>query len=225
MVGQQGRADKALQSKLSLDFLPPKSFKPFDLNLQLQHGNPIPFGGGADYGTAVSVSAVITTQNNYSVGLAYNHADIDLDNNASLRDIGITGDARALIVGTRGFGKRWYAALVAAWLDNHETTDDGIYFDGWGSEFYGQYRLFDRIWFVGGFNIQKPDSDQAQAGDYRVKYAVVGLRYSFERYRPMIFANVRINDDIDADGTPGANVYTIGVRWDLSKRGWHASNY
>ncbi len=109
-------------------------------------------------------------------------------------------------------------------MENHETTNDGIYFDGWGSEFYGQYKLSRRLWFVGGYNILEPDSDQVQAGDYRVKYAVAGLRYTFEDFRRMIFANVRFNDGVDADGTPQATVYTVGVRWDLSKRGWHVSS-
>ena len=109
-------------------------------------------------------------------------------------------------------------------MENHETTNDGIYFDGWGSEFYGQYQMSRRLWFVGGYNILEPDSDQVQAGDYRVKYAVAGLRYTFEDFRHMIFANVRFNDGVDADGTPQATVYTVGVRWDLSKRGLHVSN-
>ncbi len=218
-----GRADKTLQSKLSLEFLPHKIFKPFDLNFQVQQGNSIPFGGGADYGTAFGASVMMTTDNNFTLGVAYNHADIDLGNNPSLRDIGITGSARALLLGTRAFGDRWYTGLVVSRLQNHETTDDGIYFDGWGSEFYGQYRLFDRLWIVGGYNRLKPDSDQAQARDYRVRYAVLELRYSFAAFRRLIFANVKFNKGAQADGTPDANVYTIGLKWDLSKHGWHRS--
>lgn len=218
-----GRADKTLQSKLSLDFLPHKIFKPFDLNFQVQQGNSIPFGGGADYGTAFGASMMMTTDNNFTLGVAYNHADIDLGNNPSLRDIGITGSARALLLGTRAFGDRWYAGLVVSRLQNHETTDDGIYFDGWGSEFYGQYRLFDRLWIVGGYNRLEPDSDQTQARYYRVRYAVLELRYSFAAFRRLIFANVKFDDGAQADGTLEANVYTIGLKWDLSKHGWHRS--
>ncbi len=95
--------------------------------------------------------------------------------------------------------------------------------DGWGSELYGQYQVTDRIWFVGGYNILKPDSDQIQTGDFRIRYGLLGLRYSFEDFRRMIWVNVRINDGLNEDGTPRANVYTIGVRWDLSKRGWRMS--
>jgi outer membrane protein N len=218
-----GRADRAIQSKLSLNFLPHTVFKPFDLNLQLQQGNPIPFGDGADYDTAVTASAVMATRANLSIGLAYNYAGIDMEENPSLQNIGISGSARAVLGGVRAFGDRWYAGLTGARLNNHETTDEGVYFNGWGSEFYGQYRLTDRLWPVGGYNILKPDSDQVQAGDFLISYSVLGLRYSFEDFRRMIWANVRISDGFAADGTPGENVYTIGFRWDMSRRGWHMS--
>ena len=59
------------------------------------------------------------------------------------------------------------------------------------------------------------------AREYEVKYAVLGLRFSLDGFTRMIWANARFDDSVNADGTPGANVYTIGVRWDLSKRGWH----
>lgn len=219
-----GRADQVLLTKLEIDFLPQTKFKPFNLNLQAQHGNPIPFGGGVDYETALGMSAVLTTHNDLTIGFAYNHAMINVDANPSLRGIGITGDARAALAGVRGFGDRWYAGLVVSRLENHETTDDGIYFEGWGSEFYGQYQLFNRVWLVGGLNVLEPDSDQVQARDYRVRYLVAGLRYTFNEFRQMIYANVQIDDSIDADGSPRGNVYTVGVRWDLSKRGWHVSS-
>ena len=216
-----GRADQTIQSKFRIDFLPQRTFKPFDLNVQVQKGNPIPFSNGAEYGTAFGISAIMTTHNEFTVGLAYNQANIDLTNNPSLRDIGISGDARAAILGARAFGERWYAGLVVARLENHDTTDDGIYFDGWGSEFYGQYHLFDRLWLIGGYNVLEPDSDEVQARSYRVRYGILGLRYTFDDFRRMIFANVQIDDGVAADGTPVSNIYTIGVRWDLSKRGWH----
>jgi predicted porin len=102
-----GRSDRAVQGRLSTDFLPHTVFKPFDLNLQLQHGNSIPFGSGADYGTAVGLSAVMTTESNFSVGLGYNYASINLKKDPSLRAIGLTGSARAMLLGTRAFGERW----------------------------------------------------------------------------------------------------------------------
>lgn len=212
-----GRADAVFQTKDSLGFLPNNLFKPFELNLQVQQGNPIPFGGEAEYGTSVGLSSVMVTERNFALGVAYNHADIDLNTNPSLRDIGITGSAQALLIGARSFGERWYAGAVLGGYKNHETTDQGVYFDGWGGELYGQYQLSNRWWLVGAYNVLEPDSDQPQAGAFRKKYAVAGVRLTFDKFRRMIFANVRFNDDIDADGSPNSDVFTIGVRWDLSK--------
>lgn len=112
--------------------------------------------------------------------------------------------------------------LFPGWK-RHETTDTGIYFHGWGSEFYGQYQLSKRLWIVGGYNILKPDSDQVQAGAYRVKYEVLELRYSFADFRRLVFANIRFNQGIQTNGTPAGNIYTIGLKWDFSKRGWYKS--
>jgi len=218
-----GRADDVIQLKLSTGFLPHTYIKPFDLNVQFQSGNPIPFGDGAEYEGAFGISALMTTQKDFTIGLAYNYAKVDLENNPSLRDIGIKGDAQAAIIGTRGFGERWYAGMIVARLLNHETTDQGIYFDGWGTELYAQYQLKDRWWLAGGYNHLKPDSGQDRAGDYRVSYGVLELRYTFDDFRRMIFANIQLEDSRNADGTRDGNIYTIGVRWDLAKIGWHPS--
>ena len=200
-----GRADNVLQTRIATGFLPHTVFKPFKLYVQVQHGNPVPFGQGAEYGTAVGVSAVMSTHNNLTVGVAYNHANIDLDTNPSLRDIGISGDARAALVGTRAYGDRWYAGLVFSWLDNHETTSAGTYFKGWGSELYGQYRVADRLWLVGGYNVLEPGADQVQAGNYRVRYAVAGVRFTFDEFKRMLFANVRLEDSVDEAGLRASN--------------------
>ncbi len=77
---------------------------------------------------------------------------------------------------------------------------------------------------MGGYNTLDPDSGQDRAGDYRVRYAVAELRFTFKDFSRMVFANIRFDDSRNADGTSGGNVYTIGVRWDLAKIGWHYSN-
>jgi hypothetical protein len=88
-----------------------------------------------------------------------------------------------------------------------------VYFDGWGWEVYGQYQLADRIWFTGGWNYLKPDGDQDQAGEYRVKYGVLGMRYTFDEFRRMVYFNVRLNDGRTQLGESIDNAYTLGVRW------------
>jgi predicted porin len=217
-----GRAEGVLQTRLHIGKLSEViGVKPFNLNLQVQHGEPIPLVDGAHYGTAVGLSAIHQVRPDFSLGIAYNIAEInDLDDPA-IRDAGLDGNAQALLVGTRQFGEKWYLGTVVSRLLNMETTDQGKYFDGWGWEVYGQYQLRDKIWLTGGWNYLRPDSDRV-SGDYEIKYGVIGLRYSQDGFQNMIFANVRLDHGRLTDGEQLGNVYTIGIRWNLGEIGRYA---
>jgi outer membrane protein N len=210
-----GRADRALQARLLVgESLQQWGVKPFNLGVQLQKDEPIPHTRDANYGIAVSLSGVLEWNNDYMLGIAYSHAKIDADD-PNVRQAGIDGDAQALLLGTRWFGDRWYLGTTVSRLINHETTDQDIYFNGWGWEVYGQYQIKAPVWAVGGWNYLAPDEDNLQAGKYLVKYGVVGLRYSFDNFSKMLFANAKLDEGRKADGTNISNTYTIGIRWDL----------
>ena len=210
-----GRADRVLQTRILFQEFKKAGLKPFNLNIQLQHGEPIPRVSGANYGTTIGLSAVVATRKDLSVGLAYNHATIPDSALRSLSSSGIDGDAQAGIFGVRWFSDNWYLATTVARLRNHETTDEDIYFDGWGSEVYGHYNVYKLWWAVAGWNILKPDTDQVRAGDYLVRYGVIGIRYEIKTLAQMVYANARLDSGRLADGTPIENSYTVGLRWDL----------
>jgi predicted porin len=210
-----GRADRVLQTRILIDELEQIGFRPFNLNIQLQHGEPIPEVPDANYATTIGLSALLVTKNDVSFGLAYNHAHISNSDLQTLKSSGIDGDAQAAIAGMRWFSDKWYLATTLARLVNHETTDEDIYFDGWGWEVYGHYNLHKNWWGVAGWNILEPDSDQTQAEDYNIKYGMIGIRYTFRKFEQMLYANVRLEDSHKADGTRRNDIYTIGVRWDL----------
>ena len=211
-----GRADYVLQARISADFFPKKwGIKPFKLNLQGQQGEPIPFSDTANYNYTFGVSAIIETEGNFNLGIAYNHAEVDSVDLPDLNAIGIDGDAQALVLGTRYFGENTYLATTVSYLANHETTDTGIYFDGYGWELFGSYNLYKKWWAIGGWNLLSPKSDQDQAGEYYLRYGIVGLRYSFEGFHKMIYTEIKIDDSLNADGTAPGSVVTLGLRWDL----------
>ena len=211
-----GRADNVLQSRGLLgSFGPTSILKPLNINLQVQHGRPIPRTDGFNYKTTIGVSSVLETDEGVAVGVAYNHANIDEADLPALSTIGIDGDATAAIVGVRWYGDDWFFGTVVSRLNNHETTSRNIYFDGTGWEVYAQYRVFRKWWLVGGWNKLEPDSGETQAGDFNIDYNVIGVRYSFQGFRQMIFANARLENSTTQDGLEIDNVYTIGVRWDL----------
>ena len=211
-----GRADRALQARFAIDTTNRETtFKPLGLGLQLQYGEPIPRVPGKEYGATLGLSSVYETDSGMAVGIAYNHAQIDDADLSELQAVGIDGDATALILGARWYGERWYAGTVVSRLDNHETTGQGIYFDGTGWEVYSQYQVSGPWWAIAGWNILEPDSGETQAGAFKIRYGVLGVRYSFQKFRQMIFANVRFESGSTQNGNRQSDVYTIGVRWDL----------
>ena len=209
-----GRADNAFQTRLLVDFLPERwGVEPFRLNIQLQDGEPIPETNGYHYGHALGLSAQLVTRADFSFGIGYNRAEVPDSSNPALRARGIDGAARALVLGARWFDDDWYLATVLARLDNHETTDQGYYFDGWGSELYLQYRLRGRWWITGGWNRLPPDGGQPLAGDYRIKYGLIGLRYSIKEFERYFYVNLRVDKSVDQDGTEASDMLTVGLRW------------
>jgi predicted porin len=211
-----GRADRVLQGR---GFAGPLQREllghPLGLNIQVQHEEPIPLTDGKFYGTTVGLSTVYEAKSNWSIGVAYNHANINDADVEALRSIGIDGDATALAIGARWYGEDWYVGTVVSRLENHEATDQSIYFHGTGWEVYSQYKLAGPWWAIAGWNRLEPDADQAQAGAFKIDYGVLGIRYVFEAMRKMVFLNIRFESSVSQGGLPGRNVYTIGVRWDL----------
>ena len=70
---------------------------------------------------------------------------------------------------------------------------------------------------MAGWNHLKPDDNQPHVRGYRIKYGVLGLRYSFKQFNRMLYANIRFDDSSEAgDGAADmlVRIYTIGIRWD-----------
>jgi len=211
-----GRANEVLQTRLTIDWLPESlHVKPFDMNVQVQYDREIPQVAGAHYGLAFDASAVFKTKNDTEVGLAYNYAQVRDKHAPAVVAAGIQGDAQALAIAARRISDRWYLAGTVARLRNHETTNEGRYVDFWGWEAYGRYRLFGKLWAVGGWNWLRPDGSQPLAGRYQVKYGVLGLRYSIKEFRRLLYFEARIDQSRNVDGTPVGNSAALGIRWDF----------
>jgi predicted porin len=210
-----GRANDAFQSQIYLDTERWSSIRPFNLNLQVQKNQPIPRVEGRKYSSAWSASAWQQTNFGVGVGVAYHHASIDSPLDEVLRQAGIDGDARALSVAFKTTGNRWFASLVLSRLENIETTNEFFYFNGKGAELFSQWEFRDRWWMVGGANWLLPDDEQEQAKEYEIKYMVLGLRYTFDGFHRMLYAEWRYDQGTLADGTPNENEFTMGVRWDF----------
>ena len=107
------------------------------------------------------------------------------------------------------------ASLVFSRLENIETTDQFLYFDGTGAELFAQWQFRDRWWLAGGGNYLDPDSDDPDAGQYQIRYLVLGVRYTFDSFNRMLYAEWRDDYGKMADGTRRGNEFTVGFRWDF----------
>ena len=210
-----GRANDALQTRVFIDIEKWTTLRPGNVNLQFQNEQSIPRLEGKEYGQSWSASAWQETDFGVGVGVAYHRAAIDDPMDPVIRAAGIDGDARAIAVALKTSGDRWFVSFVWASLDNIETTNEGKYFDGRGLELFGQWQFHDKWWLVGGGNWLEPDEEQPLVGEYQIRYAVLGLRYTFDGFNRMAYAEWRNDYGYLADGTPGKNEFTLGVRWDF----------
>jgi len=210
-----GRADGVLQTRLAIGFLPKRWFKPFKMNFQAQYGEPVPQTESLHYGTAVGASAIAQMRNDFFIGWAVNYAEVKDLESPEARAVNLQGNAQAYLLGLRKFTDDWYVGLGVARLLNHMTTNQGIYFLGWGGEFYAHKRVAEKIWLSAGANFVQPDSDQYAAGAYEVAYGVVGLRYSFRTFSRMLYLNYRFDHGRQQNGDEIPDAFTIGIRWDL----------
>jgi predicted porin len=211
-----GRADAVLQSLVYIDFMPKRwRVNPFNLNIQFQSSQPIPGVEDVSYQYAFGLSAVIDSTEDYTLGLAYNRAKVGELDNAAVQAAGIKDDAEAYLLGVRWFDDSRYIGFTLARLLNHETTDEGTYFEGWGTELYARYRLIKSYWLVAGYNWLFPDSDQIQVGEFELLYGIVGLRYSIDEFNRLAYAEWRLDSTTTENGDNLGNIFTIGVRWDF----------
>ena len=52
-------------------------------------------------------------------------------------------------------------------------------------------------------------------GEYEVSYYVVGMRYTFDSFKRMLYAEYRFDNGILFNGTKRKDEITIGFRWDF----------
>jgi outer membrane protein N len=210
-----GRADNAVQTLVYVDFIPWLSTKPFNVNLQYQRGEPIPHVKGEHYGNTWSTSAWLEGKNELGIGLAYHRAKVDDILSPALIEAGIDGDASTAALAIKTYGDRWLVSLVLSDQENIETTNEKKYINGKGGELFAQWGFYKKWWLVGGGNWLTPDNDDPDAGDYKVKFGILGLRYTLDSFNRMLYVEWKSDYGTQSNGQPLKNEITFGVRWDM----------
>ena len=212
-----GRADDVLQGRFNFEAMG-QSAKPLsiEVNVQVQAGQEIPGLGGFEYDHAYGVSSIVRLANDVDIGIAYNHSEVDLNRLPVSDRNGLDGDLSAFLIGARWHNDDWYLGATWSRTSNLHRTDALTYFDGEGIEFYGQYRIASDVWFLAGFNQLTPESNQSQAGEFRLEYSVLGVRYLFDGFRRMLYLESRIDSGRTSIGLDQDDQVIFGIRWGFS---------
>ncbi len=209
-----GRADDVLQGRLNFEVFGNKASRmPLEINLQVQARQQIPGLIGFEYDQAYGISSILGIASDVDVGIAYNRGEIDLAGIPLDDRNGLDGDLSAWLLGARWNNDDLYLGATWSRTSNLHTTDTMTYFDGEGVEFYGQFRVAKDVWILAGLNKLDPDSDELQAGEYRIEYGVLGARYLFDGFARMIYLESRISSGRNEDGTENGNQVILGMRW------------
>lgn len=124
---------------------------------------------------------------------------------------------QSFIVGARWAHGDWYAAANYNVSDEHETDDEGTFFDARGAELYASYALDALHKVYAGFNWLEPD-DGDYGGDFEPRYLAAGVSRAFglERARSVVFLECALEDSTSADGSDGRDsVFGGGMRFNF----------
>ncbi len=182
-----GRAANSVQYRFKHDY--------FKVGLQAQNRSISP--NSQNYADAYAASLLISPVKNLQFGGAYSKVrDGVVDPDPTEPRLG----DESMIAGVQYVNQRLNVSLTACSFTKHETNEEDVYFNGYGIEFYAQYRFLERWSVYSGFNFLKPKSGQP-VGDYNIRYLDVGGSYSFSK-SSLVFVEFKLDDSQHSDGTP-----------------------
>ena len=198
-ISGTGRASNALQYNLRVKW--------FKLALQIQHRD---ITDVKKYPNSYCGSILFSDLAGFTFGASYNRVR---DGIAEPKEYEPIKNDEAAIVGASWQNRRFTLSTTYSNFKNHMTDDKENYFDGWGLEVFSRYMIRGGWEVRLGGNYLKPTSDNA--GDYVLRYLVVGTSYSFKN-KVLVFIEFKIDDSINHAGTPGReDIYGFGMYYNL----------
>ena len=100
-----------------------------------------------------------------------------------------------------------------------QVDDVSVVFDADGAELYLGWLFVDRLRTYGGFNWLSPaEPHPLLHQDFRIRYLVLGSSYSFDPLA-VCYAEVRLDDSVEAHGSNRYDVFVIGFRIGFRREG------
>lgn len=123
----------------------------YNYKIQMQTNHPAPGNIDTEYQYGVSGSLIHKGWEDIRWGASFAYAKFD-EITPSMNSIGIYGNDQSYIVGFTYKQKKFSINSVLSYTKNHINDDQGIYFDGLGTEIYLRYNISDEFRIAGGIN-------------------------------------------------------------------------
>lgn len=164
---------------------------------------------------SIGSSAQYTLPFGLTVGAAAHVGDVPEQISESI--LGAKRNEWAVIIGAQVDRPRWYAGLTYSIQDSHDARNVDtltVAFDARGVELFAYYDVSRRFRVSGGFNYLDPDPIPPLDPDFRVRFGVVGGAFYFNA-QSLVYAEYKLEDSVNGNGTREPNALVIGVRLDF----------
>ncbi|MDX1395460.1 MAG: hypothetical protein R3195_13820 [Gemmatimonadota bacterium] len=179
----------------------------------------------------VGVGAQFRPFDGLVIGASYNRAVFGDEAEQAARGID-DGDGEFAIVGIAYTGGPLEIAAVASRQHNGDAVRDPVeddaggfepvFFDATGFELFTRWET-GRLVVMGGLSYNDPDTDDPIFDPaFVTRYLTVGSEYVFAP-NAYAYAEWRLDDSIDFDGTPRSNVLAVGMRYGFRVNGGHST--
>lgn len=202
-----GRPDDMVQVRTSREL--------YDATLQVQfrHNTLMDLNTTTDYTYTVGGSFIYKGWGDLKAGSSISYGKFD-EITPDMRSVGIDGDDWSSIVGFVYKKNNFSINSTFSYTKNHMTDDQGIYFDGIGTELYMKYDISDSLRIAGGGNWLMPKNSD-YVGRYSIKDTIFSLQYTFGKktFDDLVYVEISNPNGRLANGDKREISIAIGLRY------------
>ena len=201
-----GRSNRAIQAYID-------NYDDFRVRLQYQPIHHPNSDINSDYSYGLAGSFIYRGWQNTKVGASVAYGKFK-QVTPQMEAIGIEGSDLSCIAGISYVWKDLTINAVFSYTRNHMNDDQGIYFDGVGTELYLRYDLSDSIRLAAGGNWLYP-KDSDYRGKYDIRKPIVSLQYTFgkKNYDDLVYIEITFPKGHTASGEGTGTKVAVGLRY------------
>lgn len=202
-----GRPDEMLQVRRN------RELYDATLQVQLKQNTLMDLNTTTDYTYTVGGSFIYKGLENFKAGISISYGKFD-EITPDMRSVGIDGNDWASIVGLAYKKDNFSINTTFSYMKNHMTDDQGIYFDGIGTEIYMRYDIDESLRIAGGGNLLLPTNNDYM-GEYSIKDIILSLQYTFgeKTFDDLVYVEVSLPNGKLANGNSRDANIAIGLRY------------